>query len=1525
MAGSVPAKATESKGKLVEEQTTHTIGIDSPPSDKDTVWLRISYIDEEGTKAFSSRKRKHRKEDFLDRIRAHGEGTKEHRSRKKAKMTNPLSRRSSSRRSSAASTASSRSMPNSALAGPGSATIAEESGELPPLAPNVRSPLTGGGGMTGLSSFSQSAGGGGGGGGHNTLHRTNSTFGPEENDFSEEKLAERLLEHALFADFDRDVIRAVVDGMHLRSYQANDAIIHQGEEGKAMFYLERGTAKYCTDGGETELGKITEGRFFGELGILFGKPRRASVYAVTRCLVFVLSVDNVRKVMAQHADFAAALQREAEERQFLITRAEKPEGSLAMVDQYGYPVQRSAEIEGFQAGPLRQQLALVPIFQNCSADLLHKLCVECMEVLRVSEGRNIVEAGTEAKSLYILIEGVAEVIKRYNVVKGELLQGDETEEEQAEILSRIIPGSERRSIDHNPPYNDSSAASSNSTTGPGRVWVTVEQPVAILQAGEYFGEYTILEQSDVHVSTVRAVEYCLLFKLPRDKFRACMRKYCHDDSDTEQAIYSAMRQVSKERHDLWMVGAEGEKYPVTSTAAEAVTASPALSSAASMSQVAPIVLGNSSLSLGAADSQTHISTSSPDVVGSAGGEGGSNGSPRGVASAIGSGGSGSPHRGSPRGASCSPRRASGSPRRLARDRSLGSSTSQSFTDIDRRDRMAMRHSRSRSRSVSRSATRAAIGRSPPITRFDSDSSSGSRAALVQLEGSEPNLATGGKGAKSETGPGAGTAVSPVELRNSLMEVVNEGKTLPTAVAAARQDSTGSGLGSGAAVGITNPQFSIDEAANLQGNEGQLEGIPGHMHGAAFGAQGDGLLSPDSLSSASFSPKGMRSLTLQPGIDYIDVGEASPTLDLSTQDIRTSSPTALENEELTRAPRPSLALKSTALKAAQFTDDAAAVPTPRVTPSVEKDSMDVEPSAPQQQATQGQAQPREPQQPGQSSGPNRDRVRELKGMARRKRRASVAVWNPKILEEEEDLKRKQDRTKGVSSATGSNRGSRVSSLDKHAATAVQTVVQKEITAKEKQYDPKFGLSDDLWLRILEHVPLGSVMEARRVCKGWKKMIMTNAALFERIDFSPFNKNVNNDNMDNIVRLLPMTGCEYLNLSSCWHVGDYGISRIAKKCTNLRSLVLFSVWDLTSAGLMVITNVNPQLDYLEVSNCRKLTDEAIVHTVKTCKELRHLELSYCKSLGDASLQAIVEHCHNLRVLNLQRCVGMSAEGFAIFRKHSLPLLERAEFSDLLAINDELILFMVRNMPKLKRLNLAFCSNITDEALVSIAAFCHELEELDLSCVGANITDEGIAELTEGKCRDTLRFISLRNCPQVTNASVLALDESCTRLRTINVSNCKLVTPAVAQQCQCVEVVLISQQGNKSPVPGQNLSSTLQRHHSTPAVSAAALEIMNSAMVGQASEKGSLRRSHTGTTPTPKSTTDLGNSSRGAIGAATPIVTRLTPANEEDEADEELFIERSEEDPSRLGRTRSGTVASGALQALSTSASREGLDKM
>jgi hypothetical protein len=124
------------------------------------------------------------------------------------------------------------------------------------------------------------------------------------------KLMEKKNIDQLFASFTQEEFGAIVDKLEPLEFIEGERIIAEGDEGDGMYLITRGGGKVVKEhkGQEAELCELGEGEFFGELSLLAGGPRSASVFAKGETEVLRLRSADLFEVIKQYPRLESVLE-----------------------------------------------------------------------------------------------------------------------------------------------------------------------------------------------------------------------------------------------------------------------------------------------------------------------------------------------------------------------------------------------------------------------------------------------------------------------------------------------------------------------------------------------------------------------------------------------------------------------------------------------------------------------------------------------------------------------------------------------------------------------------------------------------------------------------------------------------------------------------------------------------------------------------------------------------------------------------------------------------------------------------------------------------------------------------------------------------------------------------------------------------------------------------------------------------------------------------------------------------------------
>ncbi|MBL8149779.1 MAG: mechanosensitive ion channel [Blastocatellia bacterium] len=116
-------------------------------------------------------------------------------------------------------------------------------------------------------------------------------------------------------------ISALAKKIEKRLYSPSEVIIKQGDEGDEFFIVHRGKVSVMVSG--QEVTRMQAGSYFGEMSLLTGARRSATVIAVGEVELFVLSHTTFREVLTSHTDLTAEMSKTLAQRQMELERVKE--------------------------------------------------------------------------------------------------------------------------------------------------------------------------------------------------------------------------------------------------------------------------------------------------------------------------------------------------------------------------------------------------------------------------------------------------------------------------------------------------------------------------------------------------------------------------------------------------------------------------------------------------------------------------------------------------------------------------------------------------------------------------------------------------------------------------------------------------------------------------------------------------------------------------------------------------------------------------------------------------------------------------------------------------------------------------------------------------------------------------------------------------------------------------------------------------------------------------------------------------
>jgi small-conductance mechanosensitive channel len=114
---------------------------------------------------------------------------------------------------------------------------------------------------------------------------------------------ERLLADVdLFATLAPELRHQIAVSAPMAVYGSGETVVRQGEAGQSMFVVLSGSVSVILEPSRQEVARIQRGGYFGEMSLLTGEPRSATVLAVGDVVVVEIAADLFRRIAAVHPE-----------------------------------------------------------------------------------------------------------------------------------------------------------------------------------------------------------------------------------------------------------------------------------------------------------------------------------------------------------------------------------------------------------------------------------------------------------------------------------------------------------------------------------------------------------------------------------------------------------------------------------------------------------------------------------------------------------------------------------------------------------------------------------------------------------------------------------------------------------------------------------------------------------------------------------------------------------------------------------------------------------------------------------------------------------------------------------------------------------------------------------------------------------------------------------------------------------------------------------------------------------------------
>ena len=261
---------------------------------------------------------------------------------------------------------------------------------------------------------------------------------------------------------------------------------------------------------------------------------------------------------------------------------------------------------------------------------------------------------------------------------------------------------------------------------------------------------------------------------------------------------------------------------------------------------------------------------------------------------------------------------------------------------------------------------------------------------------------------------------------------------------------------------------------------------------------------------------------------------------------------------------------------------------------------------------------------------------------------------------------------------------------------------------------------------------------------------------------------------------------LNLSNCKDISNSSLVTIAIRCKNLETIDLSGCTKITNEGLANLASLG-KLKHLNLRSCRQISDPGIGQLCGALSEvssqqpppaassLDSLSLQDCQKLSDESLRYISQGLRNLKRINLSFCVSITDTGLKSLAK--VASLEDINLRSCDNVSDIGIGFLAEEHQRLAKLDVSFCSNVTDASLRHMAGSGLAASLHSLALTTCAITDDGLIKLA--KKLSKLRELQTGQCVNISDLSLEAIGQNMKELTLIDLYGCLRLSEAALKK--------------------------------------------------------------------------------------------------------------------------------------------------
>ncbi|KAJ0116196.1 hypothetical protein J7T55_005142 [Diaporthe amygdali] len=234
---------------------------------------------------------------------------------------------------------------------------------------------------------------------------------------------------------------------------------------------------------------------------------------------------------------------------------------------------------------------------------------------------------------------------------------------------------------------------------------------------------------------------------------------------------------------------------------------------------------------------------------------------------------------------------------------------------------------------------------------------------------------------------------------------------------------------------------------------------------------------------------------------------------------------------------------------------------------------------------------------------------------------------------------------------------------------------------------------------------------------------------------------------------------LNISNCTKISNESLVLLAENCRYLKRLKLNDCSQMADEAVLAFAEHCPNILEIDLHQCKLVGNAPVTSLLAKGNSLRELRLAMCELVDDSAFLSLPsgQVFDHLRILDLTSCARVTDRAVEKIVQ-AAPRLRNLVLAKCRNITDQAV-FAIANLGKnLHYVHLGHCVNLTDEAVKRLVHYCNRIRYIDLGCC-LNLTDESVTRLA---VLPKLKRIGLVKCSNITDVSVYALAKANQRLR-------------------------------------------------------------------------------------------------------------------------------------------------------------------